>query len=98
MPDTTRPELIVCAAVKFFNICDPDIDIIISSTRHYDQIILDILDNFAYDEWEEKEQGFITNFGRFVDRKEALKIAKENNQVKYSIGYEPDELYSEMLY
>lgn len=24
MPDTTHPELIVCAAVKFFNICDPD--------------------------------------------------------------------------
>lgn len=49
-------------------------------------------------ELKELEQGFITNFGRFVDRKEALKIARANNQIRYSIGYEPDELYSEMLY
>lgn len=93
-----RPELIICAATKFFNITDPDIDLIIPSVRHYDLISDEILGNIEYDEWEEEEQGFLTNFGRFVDRKEALKIAKENNQVKYSIGYDPDELYSEMLY
>ena len=47
---------------------------------------------------DEISQGFITNRGRYVDRKEALKIAEKNDQVKHSIGYEPDELYSEMLY
>lgn len=44
------------------------------------------------------QQGFITNKGRFVDRKEALEIAKQNNQIKFDIGYPPEELYSEMLY
>lgn len=29
---------------------------------------------------------------------EALEIAKANNQIRYSIGYETNELYSEMLY
>ncbi len=93
-----RPEVIVCAAIRFFNICDPDIKITIPSIRHYDVICNTLLDNFAYDEWSEDCQGFITNYGRFVDRKEALAIAKQNNQIKYSIGYEPGELYSEMLY
>lgn len=93
-----RPEVIVCAAIHFFNICDPDIKITIPSIRHYDVICNTLLDNFAYDEWGEDCQGFITNYGRFVDRKEALGIAKQNDQIKYGIGYEPDELYSEMLY
>lgn len=93
-----RPEVIVCAAIHFFNICDPDIKITIPSIRHYDVICNTLLDNFAYDEWNEDCQGFITNYGRFVDRKEALGIAKQNDQIKYGIGYEPEELYSEMLY
>lgn len=31
------------------------------------------------------EQGFVTTTGRFVDRSEALEIAKNNNQLKYKI-------------
>ena len=46
-----RPEVIVCAAIHFFNICDPDIKITIPSIRHYDVICNTLLDNFAYDEW-----------------------------------------------
>lgn len=34
--------------------------------------------NYALLDWE---QGFLTNKGRFVDRKEAMKIAKAQNQV-----------------
>lgn len=43
------------------------------------------------------EQGFITNLDRFVDRKEALKIAERNNKglIKF---YKSDELYSEDLF
>lgn len=43
------------------------------------------------------EQGFITNFCRFVDRKEALKIAKQNNSNLNKVC-ESDELYSEDLF
>jgi len=45
----------------------------------------------------EKEQGFVTSEGRFVGRKEAWKIAKENNQIKRQSGGE-GTLYSEDLY
>lgn len=43
------------------------------------------------------EQGFITSFNRFVDRKEALKIAKQNNENLNKLC-ESDELYSEDLF
>jgi hypothetical protein len=38
----------------------------------------------ARDEYKD-EQGFVTTTGRFVDRSEALEIAKKNNQLKYKI-------------
>lgn len=99
-------EVIVCAAIKF-DVRMPHnehnntkgFEWILPMVRHYSQDAhktLDMINDF-YTE-HEVEQGFITNLGRFVDRKEALEIAKKNNQVKFSIGYEPDELYSEMLY
>lgn len=43
------------------------------------------------------EQGFITNLDRFVDRKEALKIAERNNKGLNKL-YKSDELYSEDLF
>ena len=75
-------------------------ELVIPAVRHYSPDMHQILRAFQTLEAsiKEKQQGFITNFGRFVNREEALAIAKENNQVKHSIGYEPDELYSEMLY
>lgn len=44
------------------------------------------------------EQGFVTSLGRFVDRKEGLKIALENNQVLDLKEVRGDNLYSEDLY
>lgn len=46
----------------------------------------------------EKIQGFITNENRFVDRKEGLKIALANNQVKDVSDVRGDNLHSEDLY
>ena len=43
-------------------------------------------------------QGFITNLNRFVDRKEGLEIALENNQVLNLSDVRGDNLYSEDLY
>lgn len=107
MSETT--ELIVCAAIKFrernqkdINLILEGVELVIPMVRHYSPDGRDVIDSlkplYEDKELKELEQGFITNFGRFVDRKEALKIAKENNQIRYSIGYEPDELYSEMIY
>ncbi len=45
------------------------------------------------------EQGFLTNKGRFVGREEAMKIAKEQNQViRLSGSLNSDILFSEDLY
>ncbi len=46
----------------------------------------------------ENTQGFVTTKGRFVDRKEALKIAFKNNQVISVSEIRGDSLYSEDLY
>jgi len=43
-------------------------------------------------------QGFLTSKGRFVDRKEALKIALENDQVVDRTQIRGENLYSEDLY
>lgn len=45
-----------------------------------------------------KIQGFVTSKNRFVDRKEALKIALENNQVLDKTQIRGDNLYSEDIY
>lgn len=43
------------------------------------------------------EQGFVDQFGAFYNRKDAMRIAMENNQIIRDIGSD-DELYSEHLY
>lgn len=43
-------------------------------------------------------QGFVTTEGRFVDRKEALKIALDNDQVLDKSQIRGDNLYSEDIY
>lgn len=45
-----------------------------------------------------KIQGFVTSYGRFVDRREALTIALENDQILDLSEVRGDQLYSEDLY
>jgi hypothetical protein len=49
-----------------------------------------------------EKQGFMTSLNRFVDRKEAWKIALANNQIKFGLkasdNGEDSELISENLY
>ena len=45
----------------------------------------------------EYEQGFLTNFNRFVDRTEGAKIALNCGQIE-KLNYSSKELYSEDLY
>ena len=46
----------------------------------------------------EKIQGFVTTEARFVDRKEGLQIALENDQVIDKTQIRGNDLYSEDLY
>lgn len=45
------------------------------------------------------KQGFLDNTGRFLDRKQALKLAKLNGQlIRGTSGYQGNELFSEDLW
>jgi len=94
-----QKEIILCAAINYKGT-------IICGHRHSDcySILKDLLSKYiTYDDLPDREhQGFLTSFNRYVDRKEAWKIAKLNNQIQF--GYEASEngddskLISENLY
>lgn len=103
------PERIVCSACQVFvderdGMNEDGSEIIheVYGLRHYDSLMrkqikeLEKQYNYALLDWE---QGFLTNKGRFVDRKEAMEIAKEQGQIiRLSGSPNTDILFSEDLY
>ena len=95
---TENTEIIICAAIKII-----DSDKIFYGHRH-NHCIQAMTDNLSWHMNREEIsklktiQGFITSNNRFVDRKEALKIAMDNNQLTNFHGIDSDKLYSENLY
>lgn len=89
-------EIIICAAIKV-----EDLDRIFYGHRH-NHCIQALNDNLSwYMNRQEISklnsiQGFITSYNRFVDRKEAMQIARLNNQIVSNTT--SDKLYSEDLY
>ena len=94
--------IIVCAALKY-NItifCGNSYlkEIIIAGARHFDSIMIAQIKAIGLKGIP--EQGFIDQFGTFVDRKEAMEIVKKSGQpfdIKRN-GVPIDELFSEGLY
>lgn len=91
-------EFILCASLNHNGV-------IISGHRHSDcyEILRKLQPELKEYELPQREnQGFLTSFNRYVSRKEAWLIAKENNQIKYgkesSENGEKSELISENLY
>ena len=91
--------VIVCSAIK---IPTNTQDIVLVGARHWDilmrnqftqtvKIGMDVYRN-------QEEQGFIDQFGKFYNRKDALILARNNNQIKFELDFNTDKLYSEMLY
>ena len=99
--DYDPPERIVSAA----NYYQAD-NVIICGIRHGSEDMYSMYDFYAngYDvRLHDKymKQGFITSKGRFVDRKEAWKIAVEQKQIVRRVGGDTEDggtLYSENLY
>ena len=89
-------EIIICAAIKVNNL-------IFRGHRHC-HCFAAMNDQLSWDMTRQQikqlnqEQGFITSRNKFVDRKTALLIALENNQVKDLSQIRGEELYSEDLY
>lgn len=91
-------ERILCSAIKRLtprekcNYHHNDIHLIEIGYRHHDIFV-----RFKGEVSRKPEhQGFYTSFGRFVDRHEACKIAKESGQIE--VDNEKTVLYSEDLY
>lgn len=84
-------EYIICAAIDHNGT-------IICGLRHDDCYkILFSLTNSSENPPGNDKQGFLTSWNRFIDRKEAYKIAKENNQIRWGKN-EERILISENLY
>jgi hypothetical protein len=99
-------EYIICAAIWFqdgnkheHQPVNIETGFVVCGRRHHNcYIIVSIIRNESYkvSEYGKNIQGFLTNKNRFVDRKEAMTIALEANQVinPYA-GY---NLFSEDIY
>lgn len=86
------PERIVCAANKTHD------GIIVLGVRHSDYIMCWTARNIGVTLYS-TEQGFYTNWERFVTREEAMVIAREQGQIYRPEGtHNPNVLYSEYLY
>jgi len=90
---------IVCAANK---IPTNDGDLILIGARHWDTLMRNQFHAqvglFKEVYKNQETQGFIDQFGRFYDRKEAKIIAEHNNQIIRVVGGDSEKLYSENLY
>lgn len=88
-----NPERIVCAANMFED------GVIVLGVRHGCEIMLAQAKAMGKKNLLKTKQGFYTNWQRWVDRKEAMKIAKEQGQwIRPDGTHDPDTLYSECLY
>lgn len=97
---------VVCAATKYGDGKDA---LVVCSARHYDPRMHNTLGHlredkiFDFEVADKAIQGFIDQFGIFMDRKEAWKVAVAADQIfleRYpkERWREDDELFSEWLY
>ena len=92
-----KPRVVVCAANQFklfdgrvFVVCAP---------RHYDVNMIKHIHRLDIQGFvEEETQGFVDQFGVFMTRKQAWRVAEEAGQIKYRCGGDDGRLFSENLY
>jgi hypothetical protein len=94
-----KPEYILCAALHYKGM-------IIAGHRHSDcyKVIENLYKIFTADAIpltglpDRESQGFLTSHNRYVNRVEAWKIAKVNDQIVYDKDSSDEYLISENLY
>ena len=92
------PSVIVSAAVRF-----PESGLIVCGVRHFDKLMVDVITllregGVLKEKSVYADQGFVNQFGEFLTREEALKIAVENDQIDWDRNGSNNELFSEGLY
>lgn len=83
---------VVCAAIQ------NDAGYIVCGPRHYDHIMREQIINGLQDFSARNEQGFVDQFGKFLTREEAYKVAVAAGQIVRRCGGDEGTLYSENLY
>jgi len=89
-----QKEFILCAAINYNGT-------IICGHRHGDcyTVLRNLLKNIEDANLPQREdQGFLTSYNRYVDRKEAFLIARANDQIFYGKECTDEILISENLY
>ncbi len=91
-PDyNVTPRRVVCAANR-----DRATGVIICGARHWDKLMRGQVEamGLAYHGWDD---GFVDQFGDFMDRKEAWLVAVDQEKIRRTVGPE-GTLFSENLY
>lgn len=70
---------------------------VVLGARHFDSCMHETIRALGLED-EDWQQGFITNMGNWVDRKEAWIIADRAGQIIRRVGGDTQKLYSENLY
>lgn len=87
-------EIVVCAANRHLETGD-----IILGVRHFDKLMhMQIVNSIVRLNWEESEQGFVNQRGKFLTREQAWIVAEKAGQIAYRCGGDGKRLYSENLY
>ncbi len=84
---------VVCAALRVD-------ETIVVGPRHYDATMRETILNLKENkDWSKAEQGFVDQFGIFMNRKEAWHVAEKASQIRFrKPGMMGPKLYSENLY
>jgi hypothetical protein len=90
-PNPDIPVWIVCAACKH-----KETGIIFCGARHFDDVMRSQIKATGF-KFTGYDQGFIDQYGRFYNRKDAWIIAEKNNQIKRNVSTS-GTLKSENLY
>lgn len=90
MENEVKERRVVCAAIKID-------EIIICGARHYDKIMHTIL-GFIVPSDTPIQQGFVDQFGVFMDRQEAYQVAEAAKQIIHKTPGPKNMLFSEDLY
>lgn len=82
---------VVCAAIRNMR------EDVICGARHFDDTMRQQIIMSAAD-WSVAEQGFIDQYGEFLTREEAHKVATDAGQIVRRCGGDEGRLFSENLY
>lgn len=95
MPQQDKPQYtprVVCAAIR---VCDQ----IICGARHYDGLMIQqITARNEIGKWREAEQGFVDQWGKWLTREHAWRVAELAGQIINDPDWCFGSLHSEHLY